>query len=90
MKKPETLIDIFDTLARRLGARPMTKPQEQIIRRFEKAFDSEMQPLKDAAYALCLEIEKLPGSEQQTKISLIASNLRQKIEAVPVGLEKDQ
>lgn len=32
--------------------------------------------LANEAYALCLEIEKLPASEQQTKCSIMASNLR--------------
>ncbi len=35
--------------------------------------------LEDMAYALCLEIEKLPASEQQTKCSVLASNLRAEI-----------
>jgi len=32
------------------------------------------------AYELCLEIEKLPASEQQTKISIMASDLYRQIE----------
>jgi hypothetical protein len=32
--------------------------------------------IAEAASVLCVEIEKLPASEQQTKISLLASEIR--------------
>ncbi len=39
--------------------------------------------LKQAALNLCYEIEKLPASEQQTKISIMASDLHHKIDSRP-------
>ena len=34
-----------------------------------------MKTLADRLYELCLEIENLPASEQQTKVSLLASDI---------------
>src|SRR4051812_46977802 len=36
-----------------------------------------MSEIVSASEELCWEIEKLPASEQQTKVSILASNLRQ-------------
>jgi hypothetical protein len=40
-----------------------------------------MSELKAMSHRLCLEIEKLPASEQQTKVSVMASELSQAIRA---------
>lgn len=40
-----------------------------------------MNELEKLAYGLCLEIEKLPASEQQTKIVTLASDLLRKLKS---------
>ena len=40
----------------------------------------ERKTLAELSYKLCLEIEQLPASEQQTKCSIMASNLHMKLQ----------
>jgi hypothetical protein len=54
--------------------------------RIEIKPDSEPTPRTpiDLALALCHEIERLPASEHQTKISLMASDLRREVEMLTI------
>lgn len=48
----------------------------------------EKHPIIREIYELCLEIEKLPASEQQTKISVMAGDIGRKVEDfIDVNLE---
>ncbi len=40
----------------------------------------KIEELREKAYALCLAIEKLPASTEQTELSLAASNINQKLQ----------
>jgi hypothetical protein len=75
-KQQRTLQEIIESFGRNGGKR-----YEKLASDLDKAIDAHIQPLCADAYALCLEIEKLPSGEHQTKLSFMASNLR-------AGLEK--
>ena len=45
-------------------------------------------PIHKAIYELCLEIENLPASDQQTKIVTMAGNLHQPVDKLVDGLEE--
>lgn len=75
-KHVRSLQEIIESLGRR-----GSKVDAKLAGDFDKAIDAHISPLTQSAYELCVEIENLPSSEQQTKLSFMASNLR-------TGLEK--
>lgn len=49
---------------------------EALMRQFEEENgDAQVSELSDYALKLCHEIEKLPSSDQQTKVSMMAANI---------------
>jgi hypothetical protein len=44
-------------------------------------------PIQRAIYDLCLELEKLPASEEQTKVVVMAGNLSQPVSKLVTALK---
>lgn len=55
--------------------------KEKANRRFAEAVGSALFATKVRLMFLCWEIEKLPSSEQQTKLSIMAHDLVERIDA---------
>lgn len=58
-------------------------------RRFAEAVGSALFATKVRLMFLCWEIEKLPSSERQTNLSIMAHDLVQRIDAAKMPSEKE-
>lgn len=85
MKTERTLFDVIGSLAHSFSR--TDKRQAELINALEKAVNQHtetiLKPLAAEASALCYAIEKLPSGEQQTAVSLMASNLCAKLSKPP-------